>query len=111
MESAFRQKGQKRVTVRTSEGQTRRVNWEVCKVNRALMSVALITASGNIVHLAEQSPHIKNIKTGQVTKLRKERNVFVIDLWVKVETRKKAVVKVDDGDGDVQMQRFQRRGS
>ena len=77
-------KGQKVVVVKTAEGQKRRTTWQVCPVTRPLMSVAKMAKAGNSVHLAENNPHIKNTKTGEVTKLRKEGNVFVVDLWVKV---------------------------
>ena len=47
------------------------------------MSVAKLTEAGNSVHLTSH-PHILNEKTKERTALRKEGNVFVVDLWVKV---------------------------
>ena len=78
--------GQKVITVRTQEGQSRRSTWQICPVTRPLMSVARCTAAGNKVHLEEKDPRITNIKTGESTRLRKEGNVFVIDLWVKQQS-------------------------
>ena len=71
------------VTGRTEEGQSRRIVWEVCPVNRPLLSVAKITKAGNQVYLGENKAFVKNNKTGQITNLRRERNVWVLDLWVK----------------------------
>jgi hypothetical protein len=48
------------------------------------MSVAKITDAGDDVRLSKAFPHIRNTKTGQITKLRKEGNLFVMDLWVQI---------------------------
>ena len=34
--------------------------------------------------LSHEDPHILNKKTGEITKLRREGNVYVVDLWIKV---------------------------
>ena len=75
-------RGQKTVICQTPEGQTWTVQWEVCSVNRALMSVANSCQAGNIVHLPEKNPYIHNIRTGQVTAIRRERNTCVLDMWI-----------------------------
>ena len=69
------------------------------------MSVARCTAAGNQVHLAEVNPHIKNLRTGEITKLRKGGNVFVIDFWVKVPSPPtvRPAGAVHDAGGDVRM--------
>ena len=71
------------MTRRTDEGQSRRIVWEVCPVKRPLLSVAKITKAGNQVSLGEDKAFVKNNKTGQITNLRRERNVWMPDLWVK----------------------------
>ena len=48
-----------------------------------LLSVAKIRKAGNQVYLGEDQAFVKNIKTGQITNLRRERNVWMLDLWVK----------------------------
>ena len=40
-------RGERSVTDRTDEGQSRRIVWEVCPVERLLLSVAKITKAGN----------------------------------------------------------------
>ena len=71
------------MTRRTDEVQSRRIVWEVCAVKRPLLSVAKITNAGNQVYLGEDKAFVKNNKTEQVTNLRRERNVWMLDLWVK----------------------------
>ena len=53
-------------------------------MKRPLLSVAKITKAGNQVYLGgEDKAFVKNNKTGQITNLRRERNVWMLDLWVK----------------------------
>ena len=77
--------GEKTMTVTTKEGHERRTTWQICPVKRALMSVAKITAAGNVVHLDEEDPHMRHKKSGQKIQLRKQGNVYVVDLWIKVD--------------------------
>jgi hypothetical protein len=76
--------GQRTTVIKTSEGQTRKTKWQVCPVKRALMSVAKLTEAGNTVHMSRKDPHILNEKTKEKTSLRKEGNVYVVDLWIKM---------------------------
>ena len=76
-------RAERSVTGRTDEGQSRRIVWEVCPVKRLLLSVAKITKAGNQVYLGEDKAFVKNNKTGQITNLCRERNVWMFDLWVK----------------------------
>ena len=75
------------MTGRQEEGQSRRIVWEVCPVKRLLLSVAMITKAGNQVFLGEDKAFVKNNKTVQITSLRRERNVWMLDLWVKRQGR------------------------
>ena len=72
-------RGERSVTGRTDEGQSRRIVWEVCPVKRPLLSVAKITKAGSQVFLGEDKAFVENNNTGQITNLRRERNM----LWVK----------------------------
>ena len=76
-------RGERSGTGRTDEGQSRRIVSEVCPVKRPLLSVAKITKAGNQENMAEDKAFVKNNKTGQITNLRRERNVWMLDLWVK----------------------------
>ena len=57
-------RGERSVTGRTDEGQSRRIVWEVFPVKRPLLSVAKITKAGNQVYLGEDKACVKNNKTG-----------------------------------------------
>ena len=76
-------RGERSVIGRTDEGQRRRIVWEVCPVKRPLLSVAKITKAGNQVYLGEDKAFVKNDKTGQITNLRRERDVWMLVLWLK----------------------------
>ena len=52
-------------------------------MTRLLLNVAKVTKAGNQVYLGEDKAFVKNNKTGQITNLRRERNVWMLDLWVK----------------------------
>ena len=69
------------MTGRTEEGQSRRIVWEVCPVKRPLLSVAE-TLRAEIKSTWARTAFVKNNKTGQITNLRRERNVWMLDLWV-----------------------------
>ena len=73
-------RGEKSVTGRTDEGQSRRIVWEVCPVKRPFLNVAKITNVGNQVNLGEDKAFVKNNNTGQITNLRRERIVWMLDL-------------------------------
>ena len=68
---------------KSDPGQSRRIVWEVSPLKRPLLSVAKITKAGNQVYLGEDKAFVKNNKAGQITNLRQERNVWMLDLWVK----------------------------
>ena len=53
-------RGERSVTGRTTEGQSRRIVWEVCPVKRPLSSVAKITKAGNRVYMGEDKAFVKN---------------------------------------------------
>ena len=66
------------MTGRTEEAQSRRIVLEVCTIKRPLLSVAKITKAGNQVYLFEGKASVKKNKTGQITNLRRERNVWMV---------------------------------
>ena len=92
--------GQKRVDVRTTEGQARATTWQVANVRRPLMSVSKMTKAGNDVRFNDKTPHIHNLKTGEKTVMRKEGNIFVVDLWVRLPR----TPGIDTTNGPVRME-------
>jgi hypothetical protein len=76
--------GQKSLYTKTREGQPRGICFQVAPVRKPLMSVAKMNEAGNDVNLRGSNPHILNIKTREVTALRREGKTFILDLWVKI---------------------------
>ena len=69
-------RGCKRVKITTKEGQLRTMNMQVTDVNRALMSVAKICDAGHTVTFTNEGGVIRNNKSGEETKFRRENNVY-----------------------------------
>ena len=65
------------------EGHKRRMRWTVANVRRPLIAATSIAEAGNEIILGK-NPRIVNCKTGQITKLRKEGGVYVVDIWIHV---------------------------
>ena len=70
-------RGRKVVKVTTKEGQLRTMNMQITDVNRALMSVAKICDAGHVVTFSSDRGVIRNKKTGEETKFRRENNVSI----------------------------------
>ena len=69
-------RGKKVLKVITREGQTKTMNMQVTDVNKALMSVARICDAGHTVVFKPEGGVIRNNKTGDETKFRRENNVY-----------------------------------
>ena len=69
-------RGRKVVKVTTNEGQSKSMNMQITDVNRALMSVAKICDAGHTVMFRDDGGVIRNNKTGEETKFRRENNVY-----------------------------------
>jgi len=76
--------GEKQVEFKTSEGYDRKVKFRVANVTKPLISVGRITEAGDDVVFKGPNPHIK-CKNGRVINMRKERGVFVLDMWIDTE--------------------------
>ena len=66
----------------TAEGHTKGISWEVCPVKKPLLSVPRLTEAGNVVKIGKNKAIIINRKTKQATHLRKERKVWLLDIWL-----------------------------
>ena len=47
------------------------------------MSAAKMAEAGNELRLNSSNPHVVNLNTGEITALRKEGNIYVMDLYIK----------------------------
>ena len=81
-------RGQRKLKMKTMEGQTRGMIVQVAPVRKPLLSAAKMNEAGNDVNLAGKDPHIKNIKTGEITKLRRCGRTYLLDMWVWVAPEK-----------------------
>ena len=52
-------------------------------MKRPLLIVDEITKAGNQVYLGEDKAFVKNNKMGQITNFRRERDVWMLDMWVR----------------------------
>ena len=54
---------------------------QVAPVRKPLMSAAKLAEGGHEVILNGSNPHIRHIKTGKVTKLKRQGMAYTLDLW------------------------------
>ena len=73
------------MTVRTPEGLVRKSTWQVADVRRPLVSASHIIQAGNDLLIGKNEAYIMNTKKKQEQSvLRKEGNVYVLDLFERV---------------------------
>ena len=77
-------KGRKTFKGLTAQGQHATINGEVCNIRRSLFSAVKIADAGNDVVVSSKRAYIKNIRTEKVTWLRKQGNVWMLDLWLRL---------------------------
>ena len=76
--------GQQAMSVRTPEGFARKSMWQVADVRRPPVSACHVIQAGNDLFTGKDEAHIINRKKREKSVLRKEGNVYVLDLFVKV---------------------------
>ena len=76
--------GQQVMSVRTPEGFVRKSTWQVADMRRPLLSASHIIQAGNDLFIGKNEAYIMNRKRKEKLVLRKEGNVYVLDLFVKV---------------------------
>ena len=64
----------------------------MAKVNKPLASVGKLLDTGHRVVLDEDGSYVLNTRTRDIMRIRRERGVFVLDVWL-----------AQDSDGDVTM--------
>ena len=72
------------MSVRTPEGFVRKSTWQVADVRRPLVSASHIIQAGNDLFIGKDEAYIMNRKKEEKSMLRKEGNVYVLDLFVRV---------------------------
>ena len=81
----IKNEGQKIINFTTDEGEEKKMKVQIAEVTRMLISASKVAKAGNYVSLDVTNPHIKNIKTGRITKLRHNNGIFLLDIWVNTE--------------------------
>ena len=85
--------GQRVMSVKTPEGFVRTSRWQVAEVGRPLVSASHIIQARNDLFIGKDEAYIMNRKKKEQSVLRKEGNVYVLDLFVKVSTGATAPIK------------------
>ena len=83
-ETHIKHYGQQVMSVRTLEGFVRKSTWQVADVRRPLVSASHIIHAGSDLFIGNDEAYIMNKKKKEKSVLRKEGNVYVLDLFVKV---------------------------
>ena len=76
--------GQQVMSVRALDGVVRKSTWQVVDVRRPLVSASHIIQAGNDLSIGKDEAYIMNRRRKEKSMLRKEENVYVLDLFVKV---------------------------
>ena len=85
--------GQQVLSVRTPEGFVRKSTWQVADVRRPLVSASHIIQAENDLFIGKDEAYIMNRRKKKKTLLRKEGNVYVLDLFVQVPPSASAPIK------------------
>ena len=72
--------GHQILSVRTPEGFVRKSTWQVADVRRPLVSASHIIQAGSDLFIGKDEAYIMNRKKKERSMLRKEGNVYVLDL-------------------------------
>ena len=72
------------MSVRTPKGFERKSTWQVADVRRPLVSASHIIQAGNDLFIGKDEAYIMNRRKKEKSMLRKEGNVYVLDLFVRV---------------------------
>ena len=89
------------MSVRTHEGFARKSTWQVADVRIPLVSASHIIQAGNDLLIGKDEACIMNRRRKEKSVLRKEGNVYVLDLFVKVPPSAFAPSKYKPMEGDV----------
>ena len=92
--------GQQVMSVRTLEGFVRKSTWQVADVRRPLVSASHIIQAGTDLFIGKDEAYIMNRRKKEKSALRKEGNVYVLDIFVKVPPGTTAPIKYTLMEGD-----------
>ena len=76
--------GERKVKFETDEGEMTSMTIQEADIGKVLISVDQLVENGNEVNLTRKNPHIKNLKTGKITKLYRKRGQFLVKMHIKI---------------------------
>ena len=74
--------GQQDVGFRTEEGHQCRLTWQVAQIERPLVAVSHLSASGHKVVLGKDGGEIVHLSSGRKIRLHRRGGVYVLRMWV-----------------------------
>ena len=74
--------GDRRLNVRLENGRTCSLRTSVADVHKMLLSVSKVVDAGNSVFFSKQKNYIQNSKTGAITKVSREHDVYTLEFDV-----------------------------
>ena len=74
--------GERTLAMITGDAQMRKMTFQVAKTTKALASVSKIVGNGNVVVFDVDGSYILNKQSGEVTWLREENGVYLLDVQV-----------------------------
>jgi hypothetical protein len=74
--------GQVDVPFATTEGHRCSILFQVAQVEQPLLSVAHLTANGNVVELGHTAGSVKNLSTGRTIALERRGGVYILKMFV-----------------------------
>ena len=80
----------------TESGVSKKGVFKVGAVSRTLISVDRLQETGHDVILTKNRPRIINMKTGEVMPLRKNRGMFILDMWIWIPTSQSKIEECSD---------------
>ena len=101
-------RGERTVGMKTTEGETAWMKFQVTDVNKALGAVKPLCAAGNKVVFDDEGSYILNKATGKITKMEEKRGVYVIRVWVPKGRGERELNEVDKGEPTAVAKGFQR---
>ena len=78
----MKKEGKVTVNGRTDLGTMKRGVFSVGPVSRTLISMDRLQETGHDVIFTKNEPRIVNLRTGDVMPLRKDRGMFILDMWI-----------------------------
>ena len=64
---------ERRIQFRTNEGNDHKIMLLEADIGKVLISVTRLVENENDVQMCKRNPHIRNLRTGMVTKLKRKR--------------------------------------